>query len=206
MKLTFYYDFASPYAYLAATQIERVAREHAAEIGWRPILVGALFRRIGTPDVPLDNAPAPKRAYLVRDLQHWAGHWRVPFRWPSRFPMRTVVPLRVALAAAEDAGDAAAIAFVHATFAAYWGEDRDIGDPAVVRALGAAVGLSAATIDRGLSPDPAIKQALIDSTEGAVNAGVIGVPSFLVGPHLFWGQDRLELVARTLDGWDPPTR
>ena len=206
MNVTFYYDFSSPYAYLGATQVERVAREHGAQIAWQPILVGALFRRIGTPDVPLDSAPAPKRLYMTRDLQHWASHWQVPFRWPSRFPMRTVAPLRLALAAAEDAGDVATIAFVHATFAAYWVDDRDISDVAVVRALGESVGLSAATIDRALTPVPAIKQALIDSTERAVNAGVVGVPSFVVGNHLFWGQDRLELVARTLDGWNPPTR
>ena len=209
MKLTFYYDFSSPYAYLGATQIERVAREHggaepSVEIEWRPILVGALFRRIGTPDVPLDSFTAPKRAYMARDIQHWAGHWNVPFRWPSRFPMRTVAPLRLALAAAEDAGDAVAVKLVHATFAAYWVDDRDIGDVEVVRALGVAAGLSAATIDRALLPDPKIKQALIDSTESAVNAGVVGVPTFIVGKQQFWGQDRLDLVARVLDGWSPP--
>lgn len=205
MKVTFYYDFSSPYAYLGATQIERVAREHGAEIEWRPILVGALFRRIGTPDVPLDDFPAPKRLYMTRDIQHWASHWQVPFRWPSRFPMRTVAPLRLALAAAEDAGDAAAIAFVHAAFAAYWVDDRDLGDVEVVRAIGSAVGLSAATIDRALQPDPKIKQALIDATEAAIVAGVVGVPSFTVGKQLFWGQDRLDLVARALDGWNPPS-
>ncbi|HWE29085.1 MAG TPA: DsbA family protein, partial [Polyangia bacterium] len=145
-EVVFYYDFSSPYAYLGATQIERIAKAEGARVRWRPILVGALFNRIGTPTVPLDDFPAAKRAYMLRDLMHWAAHWGEPFRWPSRFPMRTVAPLRLALAAAEDAGDAAMIAFVHATFAAYWVDDRDISDVAVVRALGESVGLATATI------------------------------------------------------------
>lgn len=205
MIVTFYYDFSSPFAYLGSTQIERIVREHGATVRWRPILVGALFRRIGTPDVPIEGFTTPKRAYVGRDLQHWASHWKVPFVWPSRFPMRTVAPLRLALAAAEDAGDDAAARLVHALFAAYWVEDRDLADAGVLRAIGAGVGLQSATIDRALAPDPKIKQALIDSTDEAIAAGVVGVPSFVVGGHLFWGQDRLDLVARVLDGWNPPT-
>jgi 2-hydroxychromene-2-carboxylate isomerase len=204
VNVTFYYDFSSPYAYLGATQIERIAQERGAQVSWRPILLGALFRRIGTPDVPLTSFSAPKRTYMARDIQHWAGHWQVPFAWPSRFPMRTVVPLRLALAAAKDAGDAVAIQLARALFAAYWIDDRDIADVSVVRAIGAAVGLSPATIDSALEADPKIKQALIDSTEEAIVTGVVGVPTFVVGAHQFWGQDRLDLVARVLEGWSPP--
>src|SRR5215471_8488008 len=100
MDVTFYYDFASPFAYLASTQIERVAREAGgAEVRWRPILVGALFRKVGTADVPLETFGAAKRDYYRRDLARWADWWGVPLRWPTRFPMRTVLPLRAVLAA-----------------------------------------------------------------------------------------------------------
>ena len=194
----FYYDFSSPFAYLGATQIERVAGEHG--VYWRPILVGALFQRIGTPMVPLETFPAAKRAYIGRDLAHWADHWGVPFRWPSRFPMRTVLALRLALAAAEQ-GSAAEVS--RALFRAYWVDDRDLNDPEVVRSVAADCGLLSA-FERAQS-DPAIKQALFDSTDEAVQAGVVGVPSFVVRGHVFWGQDRLDLVARALEGWEPPT-
>lgn len=200
--LTFYYDFSSPYAYLGATQVERVARQAGATVRWRPILLGALFRKIGTPDVPLDSFPAPKRAYMMRDLLHWAAHWEAPFRWPSRFPMRTVAPLRLALAVEADGGDIAAIS--HALFRAYWVDDRDIADPGVVRAVAAEAKVAAATVERALAPDPAVKQALVVATDEAIAAGVCGVPSFVARGHLFWGQDRFDLVARTLAGWDPP--
>lgn len=191
-EVIFYYDFSSPYAYLGATQIERIAREQDATVRWRPILVGALFNQIGTPTVPLDDFPAAKRAYMLRDLMHWASHWSVPFAWPSRFPMRTVAPLRLALAVEAAGGDVAALSL--ALFRAYWVEDRDIADPAVLREFG-----DLAQIDA-----PAIKAALRANTDEAVAAGVCGVPSFRVREHLYWGQDRLPLVSRTLAGWDPP--
>jgi 2-hydroxychromene-2-carboxylate isomerase len=191
-ELTFYYDFSSPFSYLAATQIERIAAEAGARVRWRPILLGALFRQIGTPDVPLFEMSPPKRTYFSRDLQHWAAYWGVPLRWPSRFPMRTVAPLRLALATEAAGGDIAAVSC--AIFSAYWADDRDIADPAVLAQFGdlAAIGT------------PAIKDALRASTDEAIAAGVFGVPSFLVRGHLFWGQDRLALVARALAGWDPP--
>ena len=192
-ELTFYYDFSSPYAYLGATQVERVARETGARLRWRPILVGALFNAIGTPNVPLDDFPAAKRSYMLRDLHHWAGHWGVQFRWPTRFPMRTVAPLRMIYAAEAAGGDVAAL--THALFRAYWVEDRDIADAAVLATVG----------DTSQIEAPTIKAALRAATDEAIAAGVCGVPSFLARGHLFWGQDRLELVSRTLGGWDPPS-
>ena len=191
-ELVFYYDFSSPYAYLGATQIERVAKEEGARVRWRPILLGALFNQIGTPNVPLDDFPAPKRAYMIRDLQHWAAHWQVPVRWPSRFPMRTVAALRLALAHEAAGGDIAALSLQ--IFSAYWVDDRDISDLAVLRALGDVTAIET----------PAIKSALRANTDEAIAAGVHGVPSFVACGHLFWGQDRLELVSRTLGGWEPP--
>ncbi|HEX8951909.1 MAG TPA: 2-hydroxychromene-2-carboxylate isomerase [Polyangia bacterium] len=191
-EVVFHYDFSSPYAYLGATQIERVAAQAGARVVWRPILVGALFNRIGTPNVPLEQFPAAKRAYMLRDLLHWASHWGVPFRWPSRFPMRTVAPLRLALAVEAAGGEIATLS--QRLFAAYWVEDRDLADPAVLRDFG----------DLSAIEAPAIKDALRRNTDEAIAAGVCGVPSFLVREHLFWGQDRLALVARALAGWDPP--
>jgi 2-hydroxychromene-2-carboxylate isomerase len=191
-ELVFYYDFSSPFAYLGATQVERIAREQGARVRWRPILLGALFKQLGTPDVPLNDFPAAKRAYMFRDLMHWAAHWGVPFQWPTRFPMRTVAPLRLALAVEAAGGDIAALSL--ALFRAYWVDDRDISDPAVLREFG----------DVAAIETPAIKDALRAATDEAIAAGVHGVPSFVARGQLFWGQDRLELVSRTLGGWDPP--
>jgi 2-hydroxychromene-2-carboxylate isomerase len=199
-ELTFYYDFSSPFSYLGATQVERVAAAHGARVRWRPFLLGALFKQIGTPEVPLLAASEPKRRYYLQDLQDWAAHWGVDFRWPSRFPMRSVAALRLALAVDEAARPALSLRL----YRAYWVEDRDLADPDVLRAVGAEAGVEAAAVERALAPDPAVKQALVDSTAEARAAGVCGAPSFVVGGYLFWGQDRLPLVDRVLGGWRPP--
>jgi 2-hydroxychromene-2-carboxylate isomerase len=203
-RVTFYYDFSSPFAYLGATQIERVAAEQKAGVDWRPILLGALFREIGTPMVPLAEFSPAKRTYNGRDLMHWAGHWGVPFNWPTRFPMRTVLPLRLAVAAGMDAGAQSMREVSLALFRAYWVEDRDIAANDVVRDIGQALNLPSLTIDRALEPAADVKQLLVDNGAAALAAGCCGVPTFIVRSHIFWGQDRLDLVSRTLAGWEPP--
>ncbi len=196
----FWFDFSSPFAYLGATQIGAIAAAAGATLRWRPMLLGALFKEIGTPDVPLFTMPAAKRTYIGRELGRWANWWGVPFRFPSRFPMRTIAPLRLTSCA----GDAAA-ALVDRIFAAYWVEDRDISDARVLRELAVDVGLDPALVDR--TGDPAVKQALVDATSAARTAGVFGAPTCVVhapaGPLVFWGQDRLELVDAALRGWRP---
>jgi len=200
----FWFDFSSPFAYLAATQMGALAARAGAAAGlrWRPMLLGALFRDVGTPDVPLFAMPEAKRAYVSRELGRWAKWWGVPFRFPSRFPMRTIAPLRLTLLAGDD--DAPRLA--ERIFRAYWIEDRDIADAAVLRELAADAGVDPGLVDR--TNEPGVKQVLIDSTAAARAAGVFGAPSCVVhapgGPHLFWGQDRLELVEAALRGWSPP--
>jgi 2-hydroxychromene-2-carboxylate isomerase len=196
MTIDFFYDFSSPYAYLGSTQIEKVAAKHGATLRWKPFLLGALFKKIGTPDVPMLATSEAKRRYLAQDLNDWAEYWGVPLAWPSRFPMRTVLPLRLALAV----GEAARPALSHAIYRAFWVEDRDISDPAVLATLCGDAG----ALERAQT-DPAIKQALIDLTTEAERAGVCGAPSFIVGGHLFWGQDRLDMVDQVLGGWKPPS-
>jgi 2-hydroxychromene-2-carboxylate isomerase len=137
------------------------------------MLLGALFRAVGTPDVPLLAMPEPKRRYLARDLDRWARYLGVEFRFSSRFPLRTVLPLRVTLLA----GDRTE-ALVARLFRAAWVEDRDVGDEAVVRAALAEVGLDPALVER--AGEPATKQALHDSTAAAIAGGVFGAPTSVV--------------------------
>ncbi|MSP59119.1 MAG: 2-hydroxychromene-2-carboxylate isomerase [Myxococcales bacterium] len=191
-SVIFYFDFSSPFAYLGSTQIERVAAAAGATVSWRPLLLGGLFRAIGTPDVPLFAMSEPRRRYQARDLAHWADHLRVPFRWPSRFPIRTAFALRLALASGE-----ALVPLSHALYRAAWADDRDLADRTVLGEIAASLGLDAPALLRA-SEEPAIKQRLRDLTDEAARSGVFGVPSFLVGEELFFGQDRLEFVADAL--------
>ncbi|MCZ7679637.1 MAG: DsbA family protein [Sandaracinaceae bacterium] len=89
-----YFDYSSPFAYLGATQIERVAREAGGAVRWRPFLLGALFKAIGTPLVPLDAMSEPKRRYQRLELERWAAHWGCPSR--SIPPFRSAPSTRCA--------------------------------------------------------------------------------------------------------------
>jgi 2-hydroxychromene-2-carboxylate isomerase len=193
--LRFFHDFSSPFSYLASTQIARIAARHGVMVQWMPILLGGLFRSIGTPDVPLLTMTAAKQEYIRRDLSDWADWWGVPFSFPTTFPVRTVLPLRVSIAQPE--------AIPH-LYRALWAEDRDIGAPEVVAAVLTEAGMDAAALLRRAG-DPDIKARLRENTEAAQAAGVCGVPTVALGETLIWGQDRLDMVEAVLSGaWSTP--
>lgn len=199
-SLSCWFDYASPFAYLASTQLPRLAADAGAALTYRPMLLGGLFKALGGPDVPLFAMPEVKRRYVSAEMMRWARWWGVPLAWPSRFPLRTVLPLRLTLLAG-----AQTPALVERLFRAAWVEDRDVADPVLLRALAADAGVDAALVEQANAP--AAKQALHDATAAAASAGVFGAPTMIVdapdGSMLFWGQDRLELVADALHGWRP---
>ncbi len=195
-EVEIWYDFSSPFAYLGAMRVEATAKRANANVRWRPFLLGALFRDIGTPDIPLFSFSSAKQRYLRRDMLRFAERFEIPFRFPSTFPIRSVLPLRVALASG------AAIADVsRRLFLAAWAEDLDISDAATVRQVLERGGHSPELLERAGSDE--IKQLLRDNTREAVARGLCGAPTFAVGDELFWGQDRLALVELALRGWRP---
>jgi 2-hydroxychromene-2-carboxylate isomerase len=191
--LEIYWDFSSPFAYLGSTQAEKLAARTGAKLVWRPMLLGGLFKSIGQVDAPILTFSQAKQRYYFQDLTRWAAYWGVPFKFPSRFPTNSLKALRVYLALPEERR----AAFREATFRAYWADDRDIADEAVLRGL---VGAEADAV-MARTQDPTVKKALADATQAAVDAGVFGAPTWVVdGKELFWGQDRIPLVERVLAG------
>lgn len=189
--LDFWFDFSSPFAYLASTQVDALAARTGATLRWRPMLLGAVFNAVGQVNIPISSFSEAKRRYYARDLERWAEQWHVPFVWNPVFPLRTVLPLRAFLAHPDP------VPFAHRVYAAAWADGWDVADPAVLRECGAS--------DEVLAAAPAQKEALFAETEEALRLGVFGAPSFIVdGQHLFWGQDRLGMVERALRGWVPP--
>lgn len=188
-----YFDYSSPFAYLGCVLAERLFGDDAR---WHPMLLGAVFKQVGTPDVPMFAQNEAKRRHTAKDLERQAAAAGAPFSFPTRFPMRTVLPLRVTLAArAHESRKGRRL--VHALFRALWADDRDISDPAEVERIADACGLDGAgLVER--AEQQVVKDALFQSTRAAVDAGVFGAPTFIVhgddGPQLFWGADRLELA------------
>lgn len=210
--LDVYFDVSSPFAYLGLTQLPALAA-----IGVRPrlvpILLGALFRDIQQANVPWFAMPPPKQRYFGLEMQRWASWWGEPFELPRKFPQRTIAAQRLCIIAASY-GWELGLAMATALARAMWAEQRDLEDTETLRSIVASLPTEGfpdgtpeqcaqAWVDR--TQEAAIKAELAANTTAAREAGVFGVPTFVVdGKHLFWGQDRLDLVARALAGWTPP--
>jgi len=189
----FYFDYASPFAYLGSTQLAGISARSGATIDLRPMLLGAVFKAIGTPMVPLFAMPAAKQRMMSFELHRWADHFGVPFRFASRFPQNTVKALRMTLGAPIDKR----AALVAALFRTIWVGDGDLASDADLRVVASGVGLDPEEALGWTCSEP-MKSALREATDAAVRAGVFGAPTFEVGGELYWGQDRIELVEAAL--------
>jgi 2-hydroxychromene-2-carboxylate isomerase len=188
-----WFDFSSPFAYLAAC---RAPALFGAALRLRPMLLGAVFKMVGAPNVPFFAMNEAKRSWVTSDLACQAQEAGVPLRWPSGFPLKTVLPLRMTLLALEDAPDRAA-AFVASVFTALWQDDASPEDADLMASLAEAAGFDGQALVVEASSERA-KALLRTETSAAVAAGVFGAPGIVVhgasGPALFWGNDRLELA------------
>ena len=187
-KISIFHDFSSPYSYLAASQMRRLAAEWGVEIEWKPMLLGALFREIGTANVPIFTFGEARRAYLMQDLLDWASWWTVPFRFNPHFPMRTVTAGRVAIIDPSTTESIYAAAWVH-------GINLN-DDDELIGALNDA-GHDGDELVRA-TQDPSVKAQLRANTEEAAALGACGAPTIAVGDQIFWGQDRLNRVFAAL--------
>lgn len=196
--ILFYFDFSSPYGYLAARRVETLGAEHGRAVDWRPILLGPAMSQSG--NRPLLEQPL-KGDYSRRDMERLARLWEVPFAIPDPFPVATLAAARGFYWLAEtDPGRA--VPFAKAVYGAYFAEGRDISRPEVVAEVAGGQGIDPETFLAAVQA-PAIKQRLKDEIARAMEAGVFGSPFLIVDGEPFWGADRLEQAARWLatGGW-----
>jgi 2-hydroxychromene-2-carboxylate isomerase len=190
--LEFFFDYASPYSYLASQQVEAVAERNGAELRWRPFLLGAVFKATGnTPPISTAN----KASWLLRDVQEWTSYLGLPpFRVPENFPINSLKANRLGLVAAERGR---IVPFTHAAFRAAFAEGKDLADPQVLAGLARVAELDP---EQALAKAETqeIKDALRRNTDEALARGAFGAPTFFVGEELFFGNDRLMFVERAL--------
>jgi 2-hydroxychromene-2-carboxylate isomerase len=196
--IDFYFDYSSPYGYLASCRIEALAARHDREVIWHPILLGAVFKVTG--GQPLPTIPL-KGEYVRRDTLRCARHYGIPLKIPSKFPVATQAPAR-ATYWVWDRDPAQAKALAAALFRAYFVEDQDISSPEVTVQVAATVGLPGETL-RAVLQAPAVKERLRVETDAALARGVFGSPFFIVDGEPFWGVDRMDQLERWLEtgGW-----
>lgn len=195
--IDFYFDFSSPYGYLASTGIEALAARHARQVRWRPFLIGALYKQLGY--MPLEQPG--KRAYLLHDVPRSARAMGVVLNFPPSFPEALIAPARAVYWIA-DRDEAEAGAFAAAAFRAYWSEGRKLADPQIVAEIAAAQGFAKEEVLAALS-DQRVKDRLKAETDAAIAAGVFGSPFIVADGEAFWGSDRLDQVEKWLatGGW-----
>jgi 2-hydroxychromene-2-carboxylate isomerase len=192
-QVDFYFDFVSPYVWLASHQLGEVRDCTAAKFRFVPVLFAALLdhhSNLGPAEIPA------KRRYTFQDAQRCAVYLGLEFKSPPAHPFSPLKPLRVTSAIDNDTlREALAVKLLDAA----WSEGRDITSDTVVHEVADSIGLNGKEL-LGKTHSDEIKQRLRLQTESAIQAGVFGVPSFVVDGEIFWGNDRLHFLKAYLQG------
>jgi len=190
--LEFFFDYASPYSYLASTRVEAVVRRAGAELRWRPFLLGAVFKESGNTS-PASNMC--KARYMLKDLLDWTRHYDLPdFMLPDGFPSSSLKAARLGLVADEHGR---LIAFTHALYREVFAEGKDLSDLGVLTGVLQRIGMGAEESLRR-SEAPEIKDRLRRNTDDALTRGAFGAPTFFIGDDMYFGNDRLPFVETAL--------
>ena len=183
----FYFDFASPYSFLAHKQIGKIEKENSIKMKYMPIFLGGLLNLAGIKanvDIPI------KAKYMIKDCKLWAEKYNITFKFNNYFPIKTLNLMRCTLVAEKK--DFAQI-FITKIFDAIWKDGINLNDNAIVEKLLQNLDLNPKTFLME-AIEPKIKDELKKRTDDAHQKGIFGAPSFIINNKVFWGQDRLEFV------------
>lgn len=192
----FYFDYLSPYAYLASLAAPDICARNGAHLRFRPVLFAGLLDHWG------QRGPAeilPKGMFAFLSCLRYARLRGIPLRMPRYHPFKPLTALRATLAAGSDDDRPKA---VRALFELGWVRGGDLGDASEIEAALTAAGLDGAALVAEASKD-SVKGLLREETDRAIAEGVFGIPTMFVDGQLFWGLDQLEYVELVLQGRDP---
>jgi 2-hydroxychromene-2-carboxylate isomerase len=190
-RLEFFFDFGSPTTYLAHTQMPVIASRTGAEVVYRPMLLGGVFKATGNQSPAFVKA---KSKWMDGDLKAFARRYGVPYERNPWFPINTMMLMRGAIAMERENR---LPAYADAIFRAIWVEPQNMNDPQTVGAALAKAGFEPRQMMAAIE-DQSVKDELRKNTEEAVARGVFGAPTFFVGEQMFFGQDRLDFVEEAL--------
>jgi 2-hydroxychromene-2-carboxylate isomerase len=192
-SVTFFFDVGSPASYLAYTQLPGIAAQAGAELVWKPMLLGGVFKATG------NSSPvtiAAKGRYTRVDFTRFAARYGVPLNYNPYFPINTLTLMR-AITGMQLHAPEKFLPFMAAVFHSMWVKPANLNDPAILAAELQTAGYDAAELV-ALSSHDDVKGRLKDVTEEAIARGVFGAPTMFVGDQMFFGQDRLDWVRDAL--------
>lgn len=200
-RLEFFFDFSSPWTYMAHVQVLRFARQPEVELVWRPFYVAAVFREVNHHVSEMRSRPVDaKLAYYTADMRRWADRLGIRIGRPPVYgggskPLNSARALRGAFMAI-DRGRI--VEYAGAVFRAYWEDLQDVSDPGVLSRLAGQAGLDEAQFRDWIDGEEA-RRRLERNTAELVARGGFGTPTFFVdGSAMYFGNDRLDFVREAL--------
>jgi carboxymethylenebutenolidase len=196
LNIDYYVSLNSPWTHLGAARIEAMAMANNATLRIYPVDFGAIFAQSG--GLPLPKRSPQRQAYRLQELPRWRDHLGIPINIePKFFPSNELPAACCVIALRETAGNQPAIKLAHRVLKALWQEEKNPGDPAVLAELITETGLNADDLIK-LASQPVWAEKRLTDTQSALDRGVFGAPSYVIGDEIFWGQDRLGFVERRL--------
>ncbi len=195
MQIQYYFAPQSPWTYLGHERFCALARAAGAQIEVLPTDYGRVFPQSG--GLPLPKRAPQRQAYRLVELKRFSSHLKLPLTLhPRHFPVAADPAARLIVATDLAEGADAALRLTGAVLRAVWVQQRDIADAATLTALLAEQGLPAARLQEAASAS--VQARYEANTQRAIDAGVFGAPTYVVDDEPFWGQDRLDFLARRL--------
>jgi 2-hydroxychromene-2-carboxylate isomerase len=194
-SVDYYFSPQSPWTYLGHARFAAIAKSCGATVHVRPVDLGAVYPVSG--GLPLGKRAPQRQAYRLVELARFSRHLDIPLNpRPKFFPVASDDAAKLIIAVDMHDGTETAMKLCSAVFAAVWVQERNIADPKVLDALVAECGLAPRRMEQSLSQ--AVQERYEDYTQQAIDAQVFGTPSYVIDGEIFWGQDRLDFVERTL--------
>lgn len=196
----YYFTPVSPWTYLGHDRFAAMCARHGATIRVKPCDIGGKVFPISG-GLPLAKRAPQRQAYRMMELKRWRSYLGLPLTLEPKYFPTNPEPASLLIVAATRLGPHPAMALTGAVLRACWVEEKDVGDPATLRRIMIDAGFDADVLTR-IANGPDARATYEASTQEAIERGVFGAPTYALDDELFWGQDRLDFVARALAGTD----